>query len=67
MTRGQDSLLIDHVEVPDLAADGGNGLRAIEIDLPVVEPSAAELEAHQQYLAARDKAVKGECLWRKYG
>jgi len=67
MTRGQDSLLIDHVEVPDLTVAGGNGLRAVEIDLPVIEPSPAELEAHQQYLGALDKAVKGECLWRKYG
>ena len=67
MTRGQDSLLIDHVDEPDLAVAGGNGLRAVEIDLPVIEPSPAELEAHQQYLAALDKAFKGECLWRKYG
>ena len=66
MTRGQDSLLIDHVDAPDVAAAGSNGLRAVEIDLPVIEPSPAEIEAHQQYLAALDKAVKGECLWRKY-
>ena len=52
---------------PDLAVAGGNGLRAVEIVLPVIEPSPAELEAHQQYLAALDKAFKGECLWRKYG
>ena len=67
MTRGQDSLLIDHVDEPDLAVAGGNGLRAVEIVLPVIEPSPAEFEAHQQYLAALDKAFKGECLWRKYG
>ena len=67
MTRGQDSLLIDHVEAPDVAMEGGNGLRAVEIDLPVIEPTPAELEAHQQYLAALDKAAKGECLWRRYG
>ena len=47
--------------------EGGNGLRAVEIDLPVIEPTPAELEAHQQYLAALDKAAKGECLWRRYG
>lgn len=67
MTRGQDSLLIDHIEVPDGAAAEGHGPRAEALDLPVIAPSPAELEAHQQYLAALDKAVKGECLWRKYG
>ena len=67
MTRGQDSLLIDHVEAPDQAAASGSGMRDVEIDLPVIEPSLAEIEAHQQYLAALDKAVKGECLWRRYG
>ncbi len=67
MTRGQDSLLIDHFEVPDGTVANGQGSRTEAFDLPVIAPSPAELEAHQQYLAALDKAVKGECLWRKYG
>ena len=53
MTRGQDTL-------------------AIELDrfdpsvLPVIAASERELADHAQYLAALDKAVGGECVWRKF-
>ncbi|MNT96461.1 hypothetical protein D3C72_2385610 [compost metagenome] len=33
--------------------------------LPVLQASADELAEHETYLAALDKAVNGECVWRK--
>jgi len=63
MTRGQDSLVIDSDE--SRAAAGT--LEAIDFGafaLPVVEPSAEELAAHEALLAALDKASKGKTLWR---
>ena len=33
--------------------------------LPVLRADAAELSEHEGYLAALDKSVGGECLWRK--
>ena len=33
--------------------------------LPVLKASAEELAEHDAYLAALDKAVSGECVWRK--
>jgi len=29
-------------------------------------PSADDLQAHEKYLAALDKAAKGACVWRQY-
>lgn len=65
MTRGQDSLAIDHYDVSDRAVqDGGVTTDAKVWSLPVVMPTADEIQAHEQYLADLDKAVKGACLWR---
>ncbi|QJE02536.1 DNA polymerase III subunit epsilon [Massilia forsythiae] len=64
MTRGQNMLSMD-VEVEESAgsqlADAGPlG------EILVIASSADELSEHDKVLAALDKGVKGECLWRKY-
>jgi DNA polymerase-3 subunit epsilon len=65
MTRGQDSLTIDMAPARAAApaartAASPEGVRA---PLPVLAPSAAELEAHRDYLAALDREAKGRCVW----
>ena len=64
MTRGQDTLVID-------AADGvgADGSAAARVDLsayrlPVIEPSAEELAAHEAWLQDLDKASGGKTVWR---
>jgi DNA polymerase-3 subunit epsilon len=64
MTRGQNTLSMD-VEVE--ANGGGIVLEAGPLgDILVLPASADELAAHDDVLAALDKGVKGECIWRKY-
>jgi DNA polymerase-3 subunit epsilon len=64
MTRGQNSLSMD-VEVE--ASAGGQLLEAGPLgDILVLAASADELSEHENVLAALDKGVKGECVWRKY-
>jgi DNA polymerase-3 subunit epsilon len=64
MTRGQNTLSMD-VEVETSA--GGIVLEAGPLgDILVVPASADELAEHDNVLAALDKGVKGECVWRKY-
>jgi DNA polymerase-3 subunit epsilon len=64
MTRGQNSLSMD-VEVETSA--GGQLLEAGPLgDILVLPASADELAEHENVLAALDKGVKGECVWRKY-
>jgi DNA polymerase-3 subunit epsilon len=66
MTRGQDSLMIDNFEVPDKEGAAAIGHRNDSLNLPVILPSATDLEAHENYLAALDKAAKKDCVWRQY-
>ena len=66
MTRGQDSLMIDNFEVPDTEGATAIGHRNESLNLPVILPSSADLEAHENYLAALDKAAKKDCVWRQY-
>jgi DNA polymerase-3 subunit epsilon len=64
MTRGQNTLSMD-VEVE--AGGGGIVLEAGPLgDILVLPASADELAEHDNVLAALDKGVKGECVWRKY-
>jgi DNA polymerase-3 subunit epsilon len=64
MTRGQNMLSMD-VEVEE--AGGGALLEAVPLGEIIVVPAAAdELAEHDAVLAALDKGVKGECVWRKY-
>ncbi len=66
MTRGQDSLMIDNFEVPATEGTAAIEHRRDSLNLPVILPSAADLEAHEKYLAALDKAAKKDCVWRQY-
>ena len=67
MTRGQDSLAIDHYDVSDRSQqDGGAATTPKVWSLPVLIPTDEELQSHEKYLADLDKAVKGSCLWRSY-
>jgi DNA polymerase-3 subunit epsilon len=64
MTRGQNSLSMD-VEV-----ESGGGALVLEAgplgEIIVLPAPADELAEHDAVLAALDKGVKGECVWRKY-
>jgi DNA polymerase III subunit epsilon len=60
MTRGQESLVID-LAVPALAASAA-GTKALP-PVIVLEPTADELAAHLEYLAAVDREAKGRCVW----
>jgi len=65
MTRGQESLTID-MATPTLAgilhdAHGGDG--ASRLHVAVIDPTAEELAAHRDYLAALYTETSGRCLW----
>ena len=61
MTRGQDSLAIDDVihSSQQLAPE-----QRIAYELPVIEVSDADLQAHEAYLQALDQASGNQTLWR---
>jgi DNA polymerase-3 subunit epsilon len=62
MTRGQDALVIDAEDQPGTAqADEAVDLRAFAP--PVLQPSAAEAEAHRQWLAELQSASGGRAVW----
>jgi DNA polymerase-3 subunit epsilon len=64
MTRGQNMLSMD-VEIEE--SGGGALLEAVPLgEIIVVSAAADELAEHDAVLAALDKGVKGECVWRKY-
>lgn len=63
MTRGQGALVIESAEAGGpVAATPLTDLAAFA--LPVVEPAADELSAHEAVLAQIDKASNGKTLWR---
>jgi DNA polymerase-3 subunit epsilon len=65
MTRGQNTLSMD-MEADD-ASGGGQLLEAGPLgEILVLAAAADELAEHDNVLAALDKGVKGECVWRKY-
>jgi DNA polymerase-3 subunit epsilon len=64
MTRGQDSLSME-IAVEVSAATGPAEAGPLG-EIVVLAASADELAAHDDLLAALDKGVKGECVWRKY-
>lgn len=64
MTRGQDSLMMDIGYGEGGEGGGAQGFKFERKPLTVLAPSADELAAHQEYLDALDKSVKGTCLWR---
>jgi DNA polymerase-3 subunit epsilon len=64
MTRGQNTLSMD-VEIE--TSGGGELLEAVPLgEIIVLAAAADELAEHDNMLAALDKGVKGECVWRKY-
>jgi len=63
LTRGQDSLGIDLAEGTP-AALAAAALDLSTFALPVLEPGADELAAHERVLAELDKASGGKTLWR---
>jgi DNA polymerase-3 subunit epsilon len=65
MTRGQNSLSMDMMA--DETSGGAELLEAVPLgEIIVVAAAAEELAEHDQVLAALDKGVKGECVWRNY-
>lgn len=63
MTRGQDTLLIEHGSAP------GEGLRVNQVDLsafelPVLAANEHEIAAHEEVLVQLDSASKGKTVWR---
>ena len=65
MTRGQESLTID-MTTPTLAAilhDAHAGDGASRLHVAVLDPTAEELAAHRDYLAALYTETSGRCLW----
>lgn len=67
MTRGQDSLGIGLDEQGEAAALDAEGLEMPRLPQKVLRATAAELQAHQDYLAEIAKANKGLCLWPQPG
>jgi DNA polymerase-3 subunit epsilon len=65
MTRGQNSLSMDMMA--DEAAGGAELLEAVPLgEIIVLAAAAEELAEHDGVLAALDKSVKGNCVWRNY-
>lgn len=64
MTRGQDGLTMSFDEDGDVGADGMALERFDPTTLKVIAPTAAECEAHAEYLQALDKAAGQPCVWR---
>jgi DNA polymerase-3 subunit epsilon len=66
MTRGQDSLVIDIAQTSAHGAHAGSAVDLATFNLPVIEPSEAELAAHAALLADLDKASGGRTVWREH-
>ncbi len=70
MTGGQASLSLSGADEAGGGAHQGDTLRRISADRPalrVLQASGEEIEAHEQRLAAIDKASGGHCLWKEDG
>ena len=63
LTRGQDALLMEGDD-PKQAGQGVAKADYSRFNLPVIQPSAKELELHEQVLVQIDKASGGKTLWR---
>ena len=66
MTRGQEALIMDTVEVK---ASSGQALRVdlSGLQLPVLTANEQEMGAHEDVLAQMDKASGGKTVWRNIG
>jgi DNA polymerase-3 subunit epsilon len=64
LTRGQESLVI-HEDAGPASTHAEHLARDLTIFvLPVLQPSEAELAAHEAVLADLDKASGGKTIWR---
>ena len=63
LTRGQEALLIDLVDVGEQGAEGER-IDLSVFDLPVLTANAQELAAHADVLAQIDKASGGKLVWQ---
>lgn len=63
LTRGQESLVMEVTGGTDGLSADGPAPDWSHLNLPVVEPDAHELQAHQQVMAAIDKASGGKTVW----
>jgi len=68
MTGGQRALSLD-AEIRSESAEGGrDGIRRVDregLQLVVIAATAVELDAHEERLAAIDRASGGEAVWRR--
>lgn len=64
LTRGQDALLIDSHSVSTSSGTGAVKADFSKLDLIVLQPSEAELAAHEDVLKQIDKASGGKTVWR---
>ena len=67
LTRGQDSLVIDAAEAASAAGGVREAARRVDLAafvLPVVQPNADELAAHEALMRGLDKGCKGKAVWR---
>jgi DNA polymerase III subunit epsilon len=64
LTRGQDSLVIHEEEGPATTTADHLARDLSIFVLPVLEPSEAELAAHEALLADLDKVSGGKTIWR---
>lgn len=65
MTRGQDSLVIDMADAAGGHAHDAHAVDLSGFELPLIEPTAAELLAHAAVLDDLDKASGGRTVWRE--
>ena len=61
MTRGQGSLMIDSAPAALVSAEDS---AREKVEIIVLRASEEELLAHEQQVAAIDKASGGKCLWK---
>ncbi len=64
MTRGQESLVIDDMTI-DASESAAEGADLSVFALPVLTADADELAAHEEVLAALDKASGGKTVWQR--
>ncbi|MDI9332629.1 MAG: DNA polymerase III subunit epsilon [Alphaproteobacteria bacterium] len=65
MTRGQDVLLMDLGSGGEQGGAGAAWQDLRQFHLPVIEPSAAELEQHEAVLQQMDKSSGGKVVFRQ--
>ena len=65
LTRGQDSLVIQHEAHAPGTAQALQASDLSQYALPVIEPTGDELAAHAAVLAELDKSSGGKTVWRR--